>query len=162
MIKYLTTLLLMICCNAAFPQAGSHEVRLNLLNSLLGSVDLQYEKLLNNDSGVGLTLGVGYNTGSDDVLYNSIVSVSPFYRMYFSQKKSAGFFVEGGGRWSYDKSPKRKENNAGISLSMGGKVLSKKELVASFKGGVGRFLTENHAMDTRFYPVLEIAVGKRF
>lgn len=156
---------------------GNNEIRVNLLNTILGSIDLQYERILKDNSGLGVTVGFGY--GDDEVeTFNTIFNVTPAYRVYFSKKKGSGFFVEGSTRFSYDKdysyysyyknnnyyreTERNKKFNLGFGLALGGKVITKQGLVGSFKGGIGRFVTNDYPTDSAIYPNLEISIGKRF
>ena len=57
-------------CQEKPPEERKNEIRLNLFNALVGSVDFQYERLLNQNSGLGLNFGIGYGF---EVPYNAIV-----------------------------------------------------------------------------------------
>lgn len=156
---------------------GDNEIRINMLNSLIGSLEFQYERLLPDNSGIGVNIGVGY--GDDAVnAYNTIVNLTPAYRVYFSKKKAAGFFIEGSTRFSYDRNyfyndyfvgnnyyyswDTEERFNVGLGLGIGAKMTTKGGLVGSVKGGIGRFLTTTYPMDGPIYPNIEIAIGKRF
>jgi hypothetical protein len=154
-------------CQKKSQEDRSNEIRLNLLNALVGSVDLQYERLLNHNSGLGLNFGIGYGY---ETPYNSIAKVNPVYRVYFDKRKAAGFFIEGNSRISYDKyeyyrygnSTIRKEVNVGLGVGMGGKFVSSHGVVGTFMGGIGRFVTQRSGGQMKIYPLMEISLGKRF
>jgi hypothetical protein len=57
---------------------------------VLGAVELTYERLINDDSGLGVSL---FFINDDE--FESSFSLTPYYRAYFGKKPAAGFFVEG-------------------------------------------------------------------
>ena len=152
----------------------NNELRISFINLLIESVDIQYERLLNHTSGLGVTVGIGYKAQESPL--NTIFKVTPTYRYYFGEKKAAGFFVEAHARFSYDKGEldkwvseaehlKRdyqKEFNMGIAVSAGGKIATKSGFVCVMKGGMGRFLTQKNSDFSVFYPIFELSLGKRF
>ncbi len=154
-------------CQEKPPEERSNEIRLNFLNALVGSVDFQYERLLNQNSGLGLNFGIGYGF---EVPYNAIVKVNPLYRIFFGKQKAAGFFIEGNSRISYDKYDYyrygkytiRKEMNVGLGVGMGGKFMTSRGVVGTFMGGIGRFVTQRNGYGMKVYPLMEISLGKRF
>ena len=177
----LTTFLLLLLFTQSFGQSenqdidGNNEIRLNLLNSLLGSVEVQYESLFQDNSSINVFLGVGYDLHNS--AYNSIFNISPGYRQYFSKKKASGFFIEANTRFSYDKweewtyedfpsynsySKTEKGLNIGLGVGMGAKMLTHSGLSGTIKGGIGRFLTNHKGYGPEYYPNIEISIGKRF
>jgi hypothetical protein len=152
----------------------NNELRLSFLNLLIESVDIQYERLINRASGLGLVVGIGYKAKESPL--NTIFKVTPTYRYYFGEKKAAGFFVEGHARLSYDKGERekwlsdsdhfksyyQKEINVGLGVAAGGKLATKNGFVGVMKGGMGRFVTQKNSFFLDFFPIFELALGKRF
>ena len=84
-----------------------NEIKGNALLLVVGALEFTYEHLLNEESGVGVSLFVPYD---NDIETN--FSLSPYYRFYFGQKPAAGFFVEGFGMIdSYEDSIYTEANN---------------------------------------------------
>jgi hypothetical protein len=67
-----------------------NELKGNALFLVLGAAELTYERLLNEDSGVGVSL---FFVAEDE--FETNFSLTPYYRAYFGKKPAAGFFVEG-------------------------------------------------------------------
>ena len=67
-----------------------NELKGNALFLVLGAVEVTYERLLNEDSGVGASI---FFVSEDEFATN--FSLTPYYRAYFGKKPAAGFFVEG-------------------------------------------------------------------
>lgn len=162
---------------------GKNELRLNMLNTLLGSIEPQYERLFNDNSSLNLMLGIGYQVKESP--YSHYISFSPAYRQYFGKKPGAGFFLEANFRTSndfweeyiypdydfdkvyppdYSFEPIINEYtgfNLGIGFGVGIKFITHTNLVGTLKGGLGRFITGNHGFDD-YYPNVEVSIGKRF
>lgn len=68
---------------------GNNEIRLNLLNTIIGIPEISYERLFNDNSGAGLSVLVGID---DNTEYK--FGVIPYYRVYFGNntKKRNWFF----------------------------------------------------------------------
>jgi len=140
-----------------------NELKTNVLNDLLGLGTLSYERMLNESSGVGVTLA--------SVFTDPHLSVSPYYRLYFGKKPAAGFFVEGGGIFTLASEIDGNNLAAGITLLVGGKFLTKKDIVFEVAGGLGRIFydfADDNDDDFGFgsggvlYPRLALVIGKRF
>lgn len=115
-------------------------------------LNISYERLLNENSGIGIN-GMFYfgNDADDDYRLNQI---SPYYRMYFGRKYASGFFVEGfvpitmtkdtyydfyAGPGYISQQP-REENNTtiGIGIGFGGKWVARKNVVFEASTGIAR------------------------
>lgn len=77
------------------PYEKKNEVSLDLIGPILGGgINTSYERYLNKNSSLGITLiYIYHNTKEKDMNY----SISPFYRRYFGKDYASGFFVEGFG-----------------------------------------------------------------
>lgn len=115
-----------------------------------GAIDVSYEILLNEESGVGLEVFVPYN---NDIIINYYVS--PYYRLYFGKKYAAGFFLEGFGMLnSRDMGEEsvsfnngvivrrefEDETNFALGIGLGGKWITESGFVGELRLGVGRNL----------------------
>lgn len=67
-----------------------NELKGNALFLVLGAVEVTYERIINDDSGLGVTL---FFVNEDE--FETSFSLTPYYRAYFGKKPAAGFFVEG-------------------------------------------------------------------
>jgi len=71
-----------------------HEVKLNAFFMVVGAFEPSYEYLLNEESGIGVSVFIPFdNDIKDDINYY----ISTYYRFYFGKKYAAGFFLEGFG-----------------------------------------------------------------
>ena len=114
-----------------------------------------YERLLTEDSGLGINALVGLGSQT-----KGFSQFSPYYRMYFGKKFAQGFFLEGflpittteenekifvpeefGGY--YRTGDPRKVTTAGIGFGVGGKWVVKKALVIEVNGGIARRFGKN-------------------
>lgn len=73
-----------------------NEVSVNVYRLFYSTIELNYERIFNQKSAIGLTVGYGY---VHELLDNSKAiyywAVHPYYRFYFGKKKVAyGFFLE--------------------------------------------------------------------
>ena len=167
--KVLITVLLV--CGALFASAQEeatfpkNELKTNVLNDLFGIVTLNYERILNEESGVGLNLGF---VAIDDADAN--LTLSPYYRMYFGNKPAAGFFAEGTGTIITYKSSNIDGDDGitgGIGFAVGTKLLSKNDWVFEGFAGLTRVFLDtdifgNDGGSGFVYPRLGISIGKRF
>ncbi len=67
-----------------------NELKGNALFLVLGAVEITYERIINEDTGLGVSL---FFVSEDD--FETNLSLTPYYRAYFGKKPAAGFFVEG-------------------------------------------------------------------
>ena len=81
--------------NETDPYQKNNEIKLNALAPLWQSFQVGYERHLNHNSSLGLSIYyVLDNTKNENDLNYSI---SPYYRRYFGKKYASGWFVEGFG-----------------------------------------------------------------
>lgn len=154
-------------------QNPSNEVKLNALFMVIGAFDVTYERLLNEESGVGLEVFIPFDSDiKDDINYY----VSPYYRLYFGEKYAAGFFLEGFGMLSsvnntylefsdeFDSSPLIKEETRtdfALGIGLGGKWVTNNGFVGELSLGVGRNFGNSDNGDDAVAK-LGITVGYRF
>lgn len=150
-----------------------NELKLNLPTTIfLLHPEITYERILNEDFGVGASLG--FNPGSDDYPINFMLA--PFARWYFGgnsvsmQKYGAGLFIElNGGLFSreltsfelvddnFNTWTDKNTFGAGLGMAFGWKYLTTNNWVAEVYFGAGRDFINNNA-----YPRMGITIGKRF
>ena len=133
-----------------------NELKGNALLLVVGAGEITYERLLTEESGIGVSLLFSY----DDNIYTKF-SLTPYYRFYFGKKPAAGFFAEAfgmlntyeGENFSYyngsDPMIKGEEiTDFAIGFGLGGKWVTKKGFVFEVNSGIGRNLLNKKAMIT--------------
>lgn len=145
-----------------------HELRLNALNLVLGNPELDYEYLLNENSGAGIYASI--NVDNNKIFpYNFMAG--PYYRLYVGSRYASGFFFEGTLSVIGEKVDKYDPNTGsyspydkigfGPSVAIGGKFVIRKSVVFEFFGGIGRnFSADEFSADA--FPRIGISIGKRF
>jgi hypothetical protein len=170
---------ILLLCIAGLNASAQEETRLdfkknefkgNALFLVLGTLELTYERLINEESGVGISVHVPF-TNESDINF----SVTPYYRFYFGKKPAAGFFVEGFGMlnqvedsiYDYNSNFEDKEKtitDLAFGLGLGGKWITKRGVLFEINAGLGRNLF-NEYNDNRDYEFIGrggITVGYRF
>lgn len=170
---------ILLLCIAGLNASAQEETRLdfkknefkgNSLFLVLGTLELTYERLINEESGVGISVHVPF-TNESDINF----SVTPYYRFYFGKKPAAGFFVEGFGMlnqvedyiYDYNSNFEDKEKTItdfAFGLGLGGKWITKRGVLFEINAGIGRNLF-NEYNDNRDYEFIGrggITVGYRF
>ena len=127
--------------------------------------ELSYERLISDNSSVGASVSFSLDKKEDmDLRF----SFTPYYRMFFGQKKAAGFFIEANSiivkyvdTIYYNESTNTYETKTGFGLgaAAGAKFLTKNNLIGEVYGGVGRVFGDN---SLGAYPRFGITLGKRF
>lgn len=144
-------------------QLGDNEFKVNILYTALGVPELTYERLLNDNSGLGLSMGFAVE-GPEDMEYR--FGVTPYYRMYFGYKKASGFFIEANAasityvdQYMYDTNETQTQTSFGLGAAVGGKFLSRNGLIGEVYAGLGRLFGDS---SLGAYPRFGISLGKRF
>jgi hypothetical protein len=155
-------------------QGGNNELKINLLFSVIGMPEITYERIIEDNMGVGLSAFVGLD---NDIDYT--YGFTPYFRLYFGQKKASGFFIEGNasviGNRSYHYIPSYSnyypspdltisstQTNFGLGAAAGGKFLTRNGFLGEAYLGVGRLLGEKNSYSGEAYPRIGITIGKRF
>ncbi len=140
---------------------GNNELKLNALTTIGGYFEASYERILNEESSVGLSVGT-----SIDKSFDVDFAVFPYYRFFFGEKRASGFFIEANtlilshGKEEYF-SEDRNKLDFGAGIAVGGKFISTKSgFVGELFVGAGRTLTGDFFIDV--YPRIGISIGKRF
>jgi hypothetical protein len=151
-------------------QQNFNEVKLNGLYLVLGAFEGAFERILDEESGVGISLFLPID---GDVNNEINYYISPYYRMYFGKKFAAGFFVEGFGLLNSVKEDDTfsfiddnvivSENSVtdfALGIGIGGKWITKRGFLAELNFGIGRNLLNNSVED--FIGKAGITLGYRF
>ncbi len=153
-------------------QTGLDELNVNILSPIWGNAEINYEHILNTNSGIGISGNL--NTGNHYYQTNHLLA---FYRLYFGKKLADGFFIESSIGYSSIKddffcctykNPKdyRQVNGLGLGIAIGYKKLIKNGVVCQLFAGIGRNF--DTVKDTDSYrngypfPRAGITLGKRF
>lgn len=155
---------------------GNNEIKINLLTSVLALPEINYERLLADNMGVGLALSFGVGNEDDFSEYKFLAI--PHYRVYFGKKNAAGLFIEGNAALAsvrdddytlyfnpmnntYSSLNSNKSSfNFGLGAAIGAKFLTRNGFLGEIYAGAGRFLGNNRTIEA--YPRLGITLGKRF
>jgi hypothetical protein len=170
--------------NNSFEEAdpyGKNEITLNLFSLIaFQSFNISYERILNASNGVGVSLLI--NGNKSDINSDGIkpkFSISPYYRMYFLNRKdygSSGFFIEvNSSITSLENDQSKNLLNEIFSLEtvdeveqitavsfgagLGQKWINKKGLSLEVSAGFGTYLFNNDLEGTGKFG---ITIGKRF
>ena len=147
-----------------------NEIKGNALFLVAGALEITYERLLNDESGVGVSLFVPYDNS-----INVNFSLTPYYRFYFGKKPAAGFFVEGFGMLnSYTQEaadvsffstyvgPEKNVTDFALGFGLGAKWITKKGFIFEINSGVGRNLFNSSDTDYEIVGRGGINLGYRF
>ena len=187
--KAIILLLILSGCNVfsqeteVIPDFKRNELKLNAFMLIVGAAEITYERLLNEESGVGISIFGAFSNTLSTKFY-----VSPYYRFYFGKKPAAGFFAEGFGMLNhfddtsdtynyitYDSmgNPYIYQNNYqgkkimdfALGFGIGGKWVTKRGIFFEISGGVGRNLfnsNDNDYFGNQIVGKASVAAGYRF
>ena len=154
-----------------------NEITLNALTLIAsGWIDFSYEYLINKEASFGVDVQFGFDENDNFDSYRNF-SITPNYRVYFSNKYARGFFIEGFGMlhrykdlyYDYDEYTYNNiEKNIiefSLGVSVGGKWVTKSGFVAEIFGGIGRNILNNS--EDSYDPIkvagrVGVSIGKRF
>lgn len=173
--KKLILIIALFCSLLGFSQETDetklkqNEIKLNGLYLVLGAFEGTYERILNDESAVGVSLFLPFDADiNDDINYY----ISPYYRFYFGNEYAKGFFLEGFGMlnstneyldyFDSENSDKNSVTDFALGIGLGGKWLTKRGLLGEINFGIGRNLFNGDNSDTEFIGKLGITVGYRF
>ncbi len=157
----------------AIGHGGNNELKINLLFSVIGMPEISYERIIEDNMGLGVSVFVGL-----DNTQNYKFGFIPHFRLYFGQKKASGFFIEGNTgvvsfgdndyyepMYQSDYVPtyvKRSSTNFSLGAAAGGKFLTRNGFLGEAYLGVGRLFGERSGYSNEAYPRVGITIGKRF
>ena len=146
-----------------------NEVRLDGIKLIAGPIlEGSYEYVKNKNSGLGISMLVNLDVDNG---YPEDFSITPFYRMYFFNKRdygANGFFVEGFGKLATGNDGGNLEEtddgenftDLSLGMSLGKKWVNTSGFVFEVLLGVSRTLGSNYGYEA--YPRLGLFVGYRF
>jgi len=147
-----------------------NEIKGNALFLVAGALEVTYEHLLNEETGVGVSV---FTAITDD--FNTNLAITPYYRFYFGKKPAAGFFVEGFGmlnsytqeNYIYDSMYnetiiKDDRTDFALGFGLGSKWVTKRGFLLEINGGVGRNLFNSSDTDYEIVGRGGITLGYRF
>ena len=176
--KYLITAMLfsLFAVNAQNDNSENskkNELKLNVLLPLTGALEGTYERNLNKNSSLGVSVFTVFNNDKshDDLNY----SVSPYYRRYFGKKFASGFFAEGFGMLSSIDGKKIYDTNDNsiftegsdvidfsLGLGLGSKWVTKSGFIFEVNAGWGKLLFNADKTDHTQVIRLGFHLGYRF
>ncbi|TDU43187.1 hypothetical protein BXY82_0594 [Gelidibacter sediminis] len=146
--------------------SGKNELKLNAVFLLFGSFEPSYERNLTEQSSVGISAFIPFDSKNFDMDLNYYIS--PYYRIFFGNKYAAGFFLEGfgmlnsidreyaihtpdGGRKYWDENV----TDFALGFGLGGKWLTSGGFVFEVNGGIGRnFFNTNNSEYYDYSPIV--------
>lgn len=145
-----------------------NELKINAVFLIAGAVEITYERILNDESSIGIT---GFVAFDNDIDIN--YAISPFYRFYFGKKPAAGFFVEGFGSLNSiedeffedfisDDSNTVDVVDFALGIGVGGKFITKRNFIAEISFGIGRNLFNTNDRNFDVFAKGGISLGFRF
>ncbi|MDD5149424.1 MAG: DUF3575 domain-containing protein [Flavobacterium sp.] len=153
-----------------------NEIKGNALFLVAGALEVTYEHLINEESGIGVSLFVPYVSDVSEKF-----NLTPFYRFYFGKKPAAGFFVEGFGMLNSYKyftyngmdysnglplglmyNDKVNRTDFALGFGLGAKWVTRKGFLFEINGGVGRNLFNSSDTDYQIVGRGGITLGYRF
>lgn len=153
-------------------QPRNNELKINGLYFVMGAFELSYERILNQESSVGVSVFLPYD---DDLKNNIDYYISPYYRHFFSKKYARGFFVEGFGMLNSTtsnteyyqngvliKSDHKTRSDFALGIGVGGKWVTKKGFLAEVNAGIGRNLFNKDNDSNEMVGRLGLTLGYRF
>lgn len=153
-----------------------NDIMLSPIELIAGPVlNVSYERLLSENSGVGVN-GLFYlGNNSDDY---RVTQISPYYRMYFGKKYASGFFVEGfapitmtkdtnydlyvGPGYSSSNQREDKNTTVGIGVGFGGKWVARKNILFEASMGIARRFGIDEKYDAAITGKGMLGIGYRF
>lgn len=153
------------------PSERKNEIKLNLIAPLSGAVEAGFERYLNKNSSLGISVFMVYdNTKEEDMNY----FISPYYRYYFGKKYASGFFAEGFGMFTSIDGKKiyaadniaftegKNVYDLALGAGLGWKLVTKKGFVFEANAAYGRLVFNADKTDHNQVIKLGLSMGYRF
>ncbi len=167
------------------PAVKHHELKGNAFNLIVfKAVDFSYEYLIDAESSIGTSFFYNLKDNKQSVFeevfdfyYHEELAVTTYYRHYFLDKNTSGFFLEAFGMYNvqedfddyYDDGYDgilyldESSNNFAVGISVGGKFVSKNGFVVDIYGGIGRNIySSNEEIATEVVRRVGASLGYRF
>jgi hypothetical protein len=156
-----------------------NEIKLNGLYLVVGAFEVNYERTLNEESGVGLNVFIPFD---EDLKEDINFYVSPYYRLYFGKKYAGGFFVEGFAMLSSYNDTQFKEFGVfgsaldpffvdtyeekiidfALGIGIGGKWITNNGFIGELNLGFGRNFFNSEESGVEITGKVGISIGYRF
>ena len=152
----------------------SHEIKFNLGMAVFSFPELSYEYFLEDNMGLGVSLGYSFADPDDFDLKWQII---PHYRLYFGKKRTNGFFIEGNlglygsnvinyesyynpnlNNWTETVETKYR-TDFGFGSSVGFKLLTKNNFAGEINAGIVKSIGST---EVELIPRLGVSLTKRF
>lgn len=177
--KQLLTLLFLFSLSVAFGQDETdlkdkrynvNELKFNAGTALFELLELSYERILNDDMGVGISASY---FAVEEINYTG--SILPYFRFYPSEKRVAsGFFLEANTGVIFSENvdaffvdrngitleDEKSYVSFGFGIAVGGKFVSRTGIFGELYGGLGREFLDESYVDV--YPRVGLNFGYRF
>jgi len=143
------------------------EIKLNVLSTSLGTVEMEFERTINSNSSIGVSMFSTFDDKGDAFSYDYDSGITGFYRYYLGKQYAKGIFFEGFGMFHSTRYPIMNQvngteinNNLLLGLGVGYKCIFKNgiTLQANFSPGINLFDDEFEDNSGR----AGISVGYRF
>ncbi len=179
--KHLFLSIALLCALSTFSQETTektikkNEIKINLPYFILGFPEITYERLLTNQTSLGVSVAFSidnnnsafYDDSENDGKYN--FSLIPYYRVYFEMKPNTSFFVDGNAalysqrKTDGDFFTDEKEGGLGFGFgfNVGTKYKTKGGWVAELSFGFTRTLINTDKLN-KVFPRAGILIGKTF
>ena len=146
------------------------EIKGNALFLVAGALEVTYERILNEESGTGVSLFIPYDNTT-----GTKFNITSFYRFYFGKKPAAGFYAEGfgmlnsytqeasnGNLFSFYNGPEKDVTDLALGFGIGGKWITKKGFIFEINSGIGRNLFNSKSTDYLVVGRGGVTLGYRF
>ncbi|NIJ43924.1 hypothetical protein FHR24_000363 [Wenyingzhuangia heitensis] len=153
--------------------AQNSQIKLDLLDILvMRTLDVSYEKQLNDEASIGLSVFINFEDKDTKFRYNEDFQITPYFRQYITTSNGFDVFGELFGSLNFGETDEKTENGLvveesknysdfALGLGAGAKHVSKNGYVFEFNAGIGRNLF-NAKVSRQFVPRFGISVGKQF
>ena len=149
-----------------FKKPVKHEIRLNMLSSMIGLLEVNYERFLSDNTGLGIATSVSLEKKEYQEIRSMLL---PYFRVYFSNGFSSGAFIEANMavareyypdyRNGWNSNLYKYQTTFGLGTSVGYKLIGRNGIVGELSLGLGRLFGDSYA---ELYPRVGICIGKRW
>ncbi|MBU3743013.1 MAG: DUF3575 domain-containing protein [Sediminibacterium sp.] len=154
-----------------FNKPVKNEIRFNMLSSMLGLLELNYERFLSDNSGLGVSTVISLENKDNATIRSMAV---PYFRVYFGNGFASGAYIEANAAVAREVYPYytynsngmgwsnktyQYETTFGLGTSIGYKMVRRNGIVGEFSLGLGRLFGNSYA---ELYPRVGICIGKRW
>lgn len=156
--------------NKNFNKPVKNELRFNMLSSMLGLLEFNYERFLSDNSGLGVATSISLENREEQTIRSMLL---PYFRVYFDNGFATGAFIEAnaavareyyldyvtssGTGWA--NRTYQYQTTFGLGTAIGYKMVRRNGIVGEVSLGVGRLFGNSYA---ELYPRIGISIGKRW